>query len=93
MAPVIGPDRLVSIVLGPGVAGCTFPSPLSVRVEEGLEPRVTPAEVSALVIDHVHEMKLVAGRVEKRARILEMTATTGRGIGAIEPRAPAAPDA
>jgi hypothetical protein len=46
-------------------------------IPEGLHPRLTVADVSAIVIGQIHSMETIAGRVLRPPRILRITANRG----------------
>jgi hypothetical protein len=69
------------------VAGCSLlPGPV-VRIEEGVSPRMSPNEVSDLVIERLQAMEQAVGHAATPPRILSMTATTAAGIARLEPHA------
>jgi hypothetical protein len=66
-------------------AGCALLGGPVVRIDEGISPRMTPDQVSTVVIDHIHEMEQTAGSVAKPARVVSMSATTATGVALLEP--------
>ena len=71
------------MLLGLAVSSRVHLSPPLVLIEESVEPRMSPAEVSGRVVEAMQDMERFVGRVEKPARVLGMTATTAPGIVAI----------
>ncbi len=53
------------------------PEPPVVTIEAGITPRMTPAQVEAIVIARIHSMESMVGYVVRPARILTVTATAG----------------
>lgn len=85
--------RRVRAVLATGLvlgvlAGCgtdAIPSEVAaifeppVRIEEGLEPQMTPTDVARMVLGLIHDTEQRAGVQVRPARIVSMTATSESG--------------
>jgi hypothetical protein len=71
---LIGLVPFVIAACGPTVV--VPPSPI-VDIPQGLHPRMTVADVSAIAFREIHMMETIAGRVLRPPRILRVTANRG----------------
>lgn len=58
-----------------------------VSIDRGLSPRMRPEQVAAIVINQIHGMERLAGRVVVAPRILRITATSAAAVSRLEPGA------
>jgi hypothetical protein len=71
---IIGLVGLLAAGCGPTVV--VPPGPI-VDIPQGLHPRMTIADVSAVAFTEIHMMETIAGRVLRPPRILKVTANRG----------------
>lgn len=62
-------------------------SPTTISIAPGVSPRMSPDRVSSLVLGRIHDMEMMVGHVLRPARIVSMTATSGRDVALLEPDA------
>jgi hypothetical protein len=58
-----------------------------VAVDPGLQPRMSPAQVAAIVLERIDAMEEIAHRVVAVPRIIRMTLTRADQVTRVEPRA------
>ncbi len=105
MHPGSWADRLLGgalvVAAAAGLAACgeqqSSDVPFAISVDPGIQARMAPAEVAAIVFDHIHADERLLGRVVSPVGIVRMTVTRSSRVGAVEPEAgkpgPGAPGA